>query len=131
MNEVDLLLVRARESITAARLMQLENLPNIAASRAYYAMFYVAEALLLDRGMAFSSHSAVIAAFGKEFSRSGELSPKFHRYLIAAQDTRQIGDYGVEKSVSVEGAGQVIRWAEEFYLAAEEYRRSESPSSDS
>ena len=35
-----------------------------AASRAYYAMFYAAEALLQSRGLAFSKHSAVHAAFG-------------------------------------------------------------------
>lgn len=77
MNEIALLQVRAQESLTAAHLMVREQLPNIAASRAYYAMFYIAEALLLHRGLAYSSHSAVIAAFGKEFARSRELSPKF------------------------------------------------------
>jgi uncharacterized protein (UPF0332 family) len=70
----------------------------------------------------------VIAAFGKEFARSQELSPKFHRYLIAAQDTRQIGDYGVEKNVSDQDAEQVVVWAVEFYRAAEEYL-GENPSS--
>jgi hypothetical protein len=89
-------------------------------------MFYLAEALLLSRGLAYSSHSAVIAAYGKEFARSKELSPKFHRNLIAAQDTRQIGDYGVEKSVSDQDAEQIIVWAEEFYQATEEYLRKKT-----
>jgi uncharacterized protein (UPF0332 family) len=41
-----------------------------AASRAYYAMFDVAEALLLSKGLVFPSHSAVISAFAKGLTRS-------------------------------------------------------------
>jgi uncharacterized protein (UPF0332 family) len=78
-----------------------QNLPNIAASRAYYAMFYVAEALLMNRGLVFSSHSVVIAAYGREFDCSMELDQKFHRYLIASQNARHIGDYGVEENISL------------------------------
>ncbi len=121
MSEIDTLLTRARESIRAARLLIQESLPNIAASRAYYAMFYVAEALLFQRGLTFSSHSAVIAAYGKEFARSKEIDPKFHRYLIASQDARQVGDYGVGRSVSLVEAGQVVEWADEFLGVAETY----------
>jgi uncharacterized protein (UPF0332 family) len=121
MSEIDTLLTRARESIRAARLLNQENLPNIAASRAYYAMFYIAEALLFQRGLTYSSHSAVIAAYGKEFARSNEIDPKFHRYLIASQDARQIGDYGVERGVSLAEADQVMEWAEEFLNIAETY----------
>jgi len=121
MSEIDTLLTRARESIKAARLLLQENLPNIAASRAYYAMFYIAEALLFQRGLTFPSHSAVIAAYGKEFARSNQIDPKFHRYLIASQDTRQIGDYGVERGVSTAEASQVTQWAEEFLGTAEAY----------
>ena len=40
------LLEEARDSIAAARLLLDGGFPGYAASRAYYAMFYVAEALL-------------------------------------------------------------------------------------
>ena len=121
MNVEDILLTRARESLRAAKIMADEDLPNIAASRAYYAMFYVAELLLQRKGLAFSSHSAVVAAYGKEFSRTREIDPKFHRYIIAAQNARQVGDYGGEKSISIDEARRVISWAEEFIKTAEEY----------
>jgi len=129
MSEQEMLLQKALENLKAARLLLREELGNIAASRAYYAMFYIAEALLLTRNLVFSSHSAVIAAYGKEFARNKELDPKFHRYLITSQDIRQTGDYGVESNVSVEEAGQVINWAEEFLSAAEPFlSKSTSPS---
>lgn len=119
MTEAEVLFTRAHESLAAARIMIREGFANIAASRAYYVLFYVAEALLLSRGLVFSSHSAVIAAFGKEFARPGTLDPKFHRYLIASQELRQTGDYGVEQNVSLSEASQAIDWAEEFLIVAE------------
>ena len=117
----EILLQRAPESLKAARIMLEENLPNIAASRAYYAMFYIAELPLQKKGLTFNSHSAVIAAFGKEYARTGDLDPKYHRYILAAQNARQIGDYGGEKNISPEETIQIIGWAEEFIKTAETY----------
>jgi len=74
-------------------LLQKNDYFDFAASRAYYTMFYAAEALLLDKGLHFSKHSAVIAAFGQHFEKSGTESAEMHHYLIAAQDRRNIGDY--------------------------------------
>jgi len=42
MSEEELLLQRARENLSAANLLMRESMSNIAASRAYYAMFYIA-----------------------------------------------------------------------------------------
>jgi len=65
------LLAQARESLSAAKLLLANGYPGYAAARAYYSMFYAAEAFLEGDGLAFSSHKAVIAAFGKEFARTG------------------------------------------------------------
>ena len=122
--EVQPLVQKARESLQAAELLAREGFTDFCASRAYYAMFYVAEALLLERDLPFSSHSAVIAAFGKEFARSGVLDPKFHRYLIDAQDSRQVGDYGVGPAVSAAQAQKILDWTREFIAAAEQFLAS-------
>jgi uncharacterized protein (UPF0332 family) len=53
------LLRKAEDSLNAAKLMRENGYYDFAASRAYYAMFYVAEAFLLGKGLAFSKHSAV------------------------------------------------------------------------
>ena len=66
-----------------------------AVSRAYYAMFYVAETFLLGQGLSFSRHSAVIAAFGERFAKPGIVPVEFHRYLIEGQDKRNVGDYQI------------------------------------
>ncbi len=58
--EVAALLHKARESQQAAILLDGANFREFAAARAYYAMFYAAQALLLERGLTFSSHAAVM-----------------------------------------------------------------------
>jgi uncharacterized protein (UPF0332 family) len=122
MNEhIQAILDKAGKSLAAAKsLLELGYL-DFAVSRAYYTMFYTAEALLLSRGLSFSSHSAVIAAFGKEFSKSKDLDPKFHRHLIAVQDYRSIGDYDYGAGITAAQAQNSLNWASEFLQAAIDY----------
>jgi uncharacterized protein (UPF0332 family) len=82
--EVAALMEKAASSRRAAPLLAAQDYLDFAASRAYYALFYAAEALLLAEGLAFSSHAAVIAGFGKVFAKTQRLDPRFHRYLIDA-----------------------------------------------
>jgi len=85
------LLEEARESIAASSLLLAGGFPGYAASRAYYAMFYIAEAFLEELGMSFSKHSAVIAAFGQHFAQTGRVPVEFHRFLLEAFDLRHNG----------------------------------------
>jgi uncharacterized protein (UPF0332 family) len=50
----------ARAVETARRTLAIEG-PEAAIARAYYAMFYAAEALLFERGLAFRKHAGVHA----------------------------------------------------------------------
>ncbi len=49
MPEQEDLLAQAQESLAAAKLLEAGGYHGFAASRAYYAMFYVAEAFLLGK----------------------------------------------------------------------------------
>ena len=108
------LLEKARLSLAAARHLLLGGYPDFAASRAYYTMFYVAEALLENEGMAFSSHAAVIAAFGQHFAHPGRVPVELHRFLIEAQDARHDGDYGGPNVVPADKAQMMITRAQAF-----------------
>lgn len=124
------LLQEARASIAAARLL-LENVyPGYAASRAYYAMFYVAQAYLEGDSLAFSKHSAVIAAFGQHFARTGRVPVEYHRYLIEAQAVRQSGDYGQRNAVTLEQATTQIERAAAFLELAQQAIGPLSPEED-
>ncbi len=110
-----------QSSLEAAQILADQGYFDFAASRIYYAMFYTADALLLHRGLSFSSHSAVLAAYGKEYSKTRELDPKFHKYLIAAQDYRSQGDYSYGPGVPEEHVRNALKWAGEFLEAARTY----------
>ncbi|AOW98375.1 MAG: HEPN domain-containing protein [Moorea sp. SIO4G2] len=113
------LLLKARQSLGAARVLLDNGYPDYAASRAYYTMFYIAEAFLAGEGMSFSSHAAVISAFGRDFARTGRVPVEFHRFMIDAQDLRNAGDYGQLNAVTAQQATEQITNAEQFLELAE------------
>jgi uncharacterized protein (UPF0332 family) len=119
--EIKALLEKAKRSQKAATKLFEGGDVDFAASRAYYSLFYTASALLLSRGLSFSSHSGIIANYGKEFARTGALHPKYHNYLIESQDRRNIGDYSLVAEVTEEQTQEMLEWAKEFITAAEEY----------
>ena len=108
------LLLKAQQSLAAAQLLLDNDYTDFAASRAYYAMFYAAEALLEGDGLSFSSHSGVISAFGREFARTKRVPAKFHRYLIEAQNLRTTGDYGQFNAVDQAQASNIVEQSREF-----------------
>lgn len=124
--EVAALLEKAASSRRAAALLAAQDYLDFAASRAYYALFYTAEALLLAEGLAFSSHAAVIAGFGKVFAKTQRLDPRFHRYLIDAQDIRNLGDYGVGSGVSRPQLVDLLTWSDEFLAAVTAFLQEQS-----
>ncbi|RLC75702.1 MAG: hypothetical protein DRI61_14460, partial [Chloroflexi bacterium] len=65
------------------------------ASRCYYAMFFMAEAVLLTKRLEASSHKGVISLFGEHFVKLGIFERKLGRALSDAYDKRLLGDYGV------------------------------------
>lgn len=119
--EIEELLERSKLSQKAAANLLRDGFASFAASRAYYSMFYIAQALLLSKGLSFTSHSAVIAAYGKEFAKTKLLNPEFHRLLMDAQDKRNVGDYGMIGSIEDEEAQEILDWSKKFLKAAEKY----------
>lgn len=53
------LLDKAQRSIDAAQSLTDQGFHDFAISRSYYVMFYIAEALLDNEGLSFSSHATV------------------------------------------------------------------------
>jgi uncharacterized protein (UPF0332 family) len=115
------LINKARDSLKAARLLANEKLYDFAVSRAYYTMFYIAEAFLLGENLSFSKHSTVISKFGEYFARTGRIPPEFHRHLIQAEQSRIKADYdATSKATETEATEQIDR-AEEFITLAENH----------
>ncbi len=111
-------LKKAVQSLEAAELPAGQGYLDFAASRAYYAMFYAAEALLLEHGWQFSSHKAVVSAFGKEFAKTGAMDQTLHAAFIQAQRLRHAGDYDAGTVVDDTHARQALVDARRFIEAA-------------
>jgi uncharacterized protein (UPF0332 family) len=118
--EVEGLIDKARRSLRWAEEMFAAGDSDFAVSRAYYAMFYLAEAMLRVEGLKFHKHSAVTSAFGYQFARTKRVDPKYHRYLQEGFDERNLGDYKLMVPAEAK-ARQCIAWAREFLAMAEEW----------
>jgi uncharacterized protein (UPF0332 family) len=117
-----LLLEKARRAIEAAHVLLMGgNFPDFATGRAYYAMFYTAEALLEEKGLRFSKHGGVHGAFGEHYVKTGLFEPKFHRWLLNAFDQRIEGDYGTGIISVAEDAEMLIAQAKEFLEVTHRY----------
>lgn len=121
-SEIEALIAKGKRSLAASRRLNEQGDHDFAASRAYYAMFYLAEALLLSRDLSLSKHSAVIAAFGKHFVKTGHFSAAHHAALRTAFDQRNIGDYD-QTEFPNDTAEALLQNAEAFVRDAEAYLR--------
>jgi uncharacterized protein (UPF0332 family) len=113
-DEVEGLIRKSQRYLKSADLLIKDGDCDSAVSRAYYAMFYLAEALLLSEGLSFSSHKAVIAAFGKHFVKTGKLKEDLHQALIDVFEKRQIGDYESQIYTDSVTAQEVLTKAKTF-----------------
>jgi uncharacterized protein (UPF0332 family)/predicted nucleotidyltransferase len=121
------LLQKAADSLKAAKLLANQQFYDFAASRAYYAMFYIADAFLLGEGLSSSKHSTIVAKFGQYFAKTGRVPVEFHRYLIEAQNSRTIGDYSIRTNLDSDEVFTHISRAEQFLELAKQFIGPISP----
>lgn len=105
---------RAEESLAAAAALLDSGYADIAASRAYYAAFYAACALLLSADKRYSKHSGVLAAVHRDFVRTGRLADEHGRVLNWLSELRGIADYGESRHVPEDEAREAILGARRF-----------------
>ena len=108
-DEIDANLARAEQSLAAAQALASEAYYDFVASRAYYAAFYAATALLLSEELTFSKHSGVIASIHREFVRTGRLDAQHGKNLNWLFELRGIGDYGGMVHVTEPDAEKAVR----------------------
>lgn len=119
--ETQRLLEKAARSISAVESLLAGGFEEFAAARAYYALFYAAQALLSQLGLIYHKHGSVHSLFGQHFAKPGLLDAKYHRWLLDAYDTRVQGDYGVDATIAPERVQTIIDQAKEFLREAGQY----------
>ncbi len=90
-------------------------------SRSYYAMFFMAEAALLTKGLTSSSHKGVISLFGEHFIKTGIFDRETGKSLNDAYDKRLVGDYGIGFIVTEEEARDLLKTAWKFVQNLKDY----------
>ena len=114
------LVASARDAADEARVLFKASLFSGACSRAYYAMFNAARAMLLSKGHKredAKTHKTVLRLFSLEFVQTGAFDAELARTLRRAADARHMADY--EGGVSEDEAAQIMAALEAFMGAAE------------
>lgn len=114
MNEIKALISKAEKYLSSAELLIDHSDFDSAISRMYYAMFFSAEAVLLNKQMSFSSHKGVISAFGQHFIKTEIFPKEMGRELNRAFEKRQLCDYGIDTHVSIEQARKMLNISKDF-----------------
>ncbi len=112
MPERDLTL--ATETLGAAEYLLKGGYYNDAVSRAYYAMFYAARALLASRDLHPKGHKGLIIQFGLEFVKKGFIEETYGRALSYAKERRETVDYNIEATMTPDEAAIIIADARNF-----------------
>ena len=119
-DEVDELLGRADERLRAARHLLSGGHFSDAVSRAYYAMYFTATALLLSRGLNSKTHRGLVALLFENFVKPGDLDREVAGLLPAAMAARHEADYGFPDQSTELEARETIADAERFVGRARE-----------
>lgn len=128
-NVVNLELARGREALVSATiLLDAKQYPD-AISRAYYAMFHAACALLASIGRNARTHDGVRALVSEHFIRPGILGQEHGRALSRMAGDRGDADYNVAALFSEKDVREDIALAEAFLIAAEAIAAGSSASS--
>ena len=112
--EVKAYLAKAHHALEVAWKLQAGGELADAAGKAYYAMFYGAQALLKAHGIEVVKHSAVASMLGRHFAKTGRLDPKFHRMFLNARRIREVADYSLFEEVIESTANLTLEESQAF-----------------
>ncbi len=110
---------RAKKALESATVLVKVDADG-AASRAYYAAFHAASALLSLEGKTFAKHTSVAAAVHRDLVRGGRWTEDVGQAYSWLMLLRQTGDYGQEVRVTAEEAREAVAKAERILAAARE-----------
>lgn len=112
--EVVLYIESADEAIKVAQLNLENGFYAAAINRAYYAIFYAANAVLATQNLARSKHSGVLAAFRQQFIKTGVLPTELSVIYGQVMEDRQEGDYEIMTASSKDDADYDLHQARFF-----------------
>jgi len=107
-------LAAARDALKAADGLVAMSLRRDAASRAYYAVFHAARALLLLEGLEAKTHGGVHRLVAEQLVRTGKLDAKVNVLLARLQGVRHQSDHAYTFDIDEEDAAALVADARAF-----------------
>lgn len=107
-------LQQAEEALSEASILHGSGHLRGAINRAYYAMFYAIQILVIQNKVQISKHSGLISYFDRNFVKPGIIDKKFSKWLHRLFDLRQDADYGALFEPSEKQCIEAIEHAREF-----------------
>jgi uncharacterized protein (UPF0332 family) len=120
------LMLNAEETLHAAEILLKEEFLRDAVNRAYYSVFYIAEALLNEKDLRFKKHGSVHGAFSQHFIKTGIVDAKYHKLLTKSFGQRMLGDYDEVTRFTSDEVMQIIEQAWDFLKTAKDYLASQT-----
>ncbi len=111
----------AREALRNAQYNLDGDFYGPAISRAYYAFFYAATALLLTLDITRSKHSGVLAAFREHFIKPGILAIEYSDAFGEAFQARNVTDYQMLGRADADQARIIFESAKRFLARCEAF----------
>ena len=93
-------MARSDESLKAAKNLLNDELFADSISRAYYAIFHAARAILLTKDIDPETHNGAISLFGLHFVKPGIIENKYGKIFNEAKDDRESSDYLIIRKFS-------------------------------
>lgn len=107
-------LAQADDALEQAQLLYENRHASGAVNRAYYAMFYAVQALIVKHGINVSKHGGAIAFFDRHIIKERKLDKHFSKWLHWLFDLRQDADYGTAFYPSIEQTEEALDCAAKF-----------------
>jgi uncharacterized protein (UPF0332 family) len=111
------------DALHAAQALLHVQLYNDAVSRAYYAAFHYARALLLLEGLEPKTHRGVVGLLMEHYEKPGRFAEGVVSALARLQTFRHLADYDTGSRISQERARTEVAAAHEFVEKARAFLR--------
>ncbi len=105
---------KAEQALKAAQNLLADGLYDDSVSRAYYAVFHSARAVLKIKGIETVSHKGLISQFALHLVKAGEVEEEYGDILRQTKEDRETGDYEPLVTFGPDEVAQLVGGAERF-----------------
>lgn len=122
--EIYLHIENAKEMLEVAQVMLDNDFYTSTVNRAYYAIFYSANALLITKNLASRKHSGVISLFRKNFIKTNLISSEYSDIYGRVMGSRHESDYELDSAITPQIAQENLNDAKRFVLEMKQWLRN-------